>query len=238
MAELHKSITDARKELPTLAQAVEDGSDRVYITNRGEPQAVLLGIEEFKGMRAAVELMNRPREFERLRAGLADRKRIGFADLEKSIAAQRAGARSQVEQTAEALPVEVGTMAAIEQNLNALKRRIDQLLEHVVVVSPDLIPAAAAYFEADPEQWPNLQEGVSQVDDQLYFKPVSAASGASRKRARADAATIPDYIVAASSPAAAPLSARSTPSPRNRKPRAEVSASLAASLKNKTVSSE
>jgi len=90
MAEQFRSITDARKELPTLAETVEGGGDRVVITNQGKPQAVLLGYDDFRGLLAAVEFLNRPDDLARLRRGLAETKRISFEELQALVEAGRA----------------------------------------------------------------------------------------------------------------------------------------------------
>src|SRR5271166_794578 len=137
MAEQFKSITDARKELPTLAETVEAGRDRVIITNQGKPQAVLIGYEDFQGLQAAVELMNRPTELVRLRKGLADTHRMTYEQLRKTLVATSAEQIAPVEATLESLPVaatyetapaEDRSIEWIGSQIDTMKERFDQVL--------------------------------------------------------------------------------------------------------------
>ena len=43
----HRSVADARRELPQLLREVEDGA-QVQITRRGEPVAVLISLQEYR----------------------------------------------------------------------------------------------------------------------------------------------------------------------------------------------
>jgi prevent-host-death family protein len=93
MAEQLKSITDARKTLSEISEAAQERMDRYIITNQGQPQSVLLGYKEYRGMMAAVELMNRPAEMARLKRGLqqlSEGKRLTFDQLKQNIQRRRA----------------------------------------------------------------------------------------------------------------------------------------------------
>jgi len=129
MAEQFKSITDARKELPSLAAAVESGSDRVVITNQGKPQAVLLGYDDFRGLLAAVEFMNRPDDLARLREGLADTSRMSFGQLREWIAARRAEKSTPDESSTAAAPVAVSAVDQVGEQLSALHDNLKRILE-------------------------------------------------------------------------------------------------------------
>jgi prevent-host-death family protein len=129
MAEQFRSITETRKELPSLSQTVESGGDRYVITNQGKPQAVLLGYSEYKGLLAAAELMNRPTELARLEEGLAQTERISFADLKENLRTRMA-ARGE----AKAAPIADEQMAAaspgaIAKKLDEIRRSLEKLFE-------------------------------------------------------------------------------------------------------------
>jgi prevent-host-death family protein len=90
MAEQFLSITEARKQLPTLSQAVQGDGDQFVITNLGKPQAVLLGYAEYKGLMAATELLNRPRDLEHLQEGLVQTEKLSFVQLKENLRIRRA----------------------------------------------------------------------------------------------------------------------------------------------------
>ena len=75
MKELTKPISEVRQKLPALARAAQERMARVVITQQGRPQAVLLGYEDFLGMKTAVELLRRP--------GLAAGMEEASAELER-----------------------------------------------------------------------------------------------------------------------------------------------------------
>jgi PHD/YefM family antitoxin component YafN of YafNO toxin-antitoxin module len=72
MPEHLKSISEARKNLPGLSQAAQKRMDRYVITHQGQPQSVLLGYEEYQGMKAATELLHRPEVVESIKTGLKE----------------------------------------------------------------------------------------------------------------------------------------------------------------------
>src|ERR1035441_3282675 len=89
MAEQFMSITEARKQFPTLSQAVQGDGDQYVITNLGKPQAVLLGYGEYKGLLAATELLNRPRDLAHLQEGLAQTEKLSFEELKENLRLRR-----------------------------------------------------------------------------------------------------------------------------------------------------
>jgi antitoxin YefM len=93
MAEQLKSITDARKSLREISQTAQDGMHRYIITNQGQPQSVLLGYKEYQGLKATVELLNRPEELARLRTGLGQLsrgERLSFDEMRHNLQRRRA----------------------------------------------------------------------------------------------------------------------------------------------------
>ncbi len=70
MPERLTSISNARANLPQLSQSAQKRLDRYIITLQGQPQSVLIGYDEYRSMKAAVELMQRPDVVEDIRAGL------------------------------------------------------------------------------------------------------------------------------------------------------------------------
>jgi len=126
MAEQFKSITDVRKDLPQLSQAVQAGGDRFVITNQGRPQAVLLGYGEYKGLMAAVELLNRPRELARLEQGLQQTRKMSFEELKENLkvrkAAQDFAEAATVVEVTEAVPA------------GSIDRKLDQIREDLGLI--------------------------------------------------------------------------------------------------------
>lgn len=72
MAERLTPISKARATLTRLSRAAQKRLDRYVITQQGQPQSVLLGYDEYRGMQAAVELLQRPQVIADINAGLRD----------------------------------------------------------------------------------------------------------------------------------------------------------------------
>jgi prevent-host-death family protein len=125
MAEQFRSITETRKELPSLSQTVQGGGDRYVITNQGKPQAVLLGYSEYKGLLAAAELLNRPKELAHLEEGLAQTQRIGFEELKENLRNKKAAHAAPVagEQMVAA------PLGAIDKKLDEIKGYLERIIE-------------------------------------------------------------------------------------------------------------
>jgi len=93
MAERYTPISKARAKLPRLSKTAQDRQDRHIITQKGQPQSVLLGYEDYKTMRAAVELLRRPDVIEDVGTGLKELKqgkRYTFDEARKMIRERRA----------------------------------------------------------------------------------------------------------------------------------------------------
>jgi len=71
MPERTKSISEARQSLPGLSQTAQKRLDRYIITHQGQPQSVLIGYNEYLGMKAAVDLLHRPEDLKSIQTGLA-----------------------------------------------------------------------------------------------------------------------------------------------------------------------
>lgn len=60
MATITLSITEARRHLLELVKKVKDLFDRVIITKKGKPEAVIMSYEEFEGWLETLDIMNDP----------------------------------------------------------------------------------------------------------------------------------------------------------------------------------
>src|SRR5437016_6121017 len=88
MAEKMKSISEARQNLPTLSQTAQKQMDRFIITHQGQPQSVLIGYDEYRGMKAAGDLLHRPDVVESIKTGLkdlAEGRRLSGEEMKKRI---------------------------------------------------------------------------------------------------------------------------------------------------------
>jgi PHD/YefM family antitoxin component YafN of YafNO toxin-antitoxin module len=98
MAERMKSITDARQGLPGLSQTAGERMERYIITQKGQPQSVLLGYKDYQGMVAAVELLHQPAALANLHRGLQQlRKGSGTTFEEMEAAVERAEANDSTD---------------------------------------------------------------------------------------------------------------------------------------------
>jgi PHD/YefM family antitoxin component YafN of YafNO toxin-antitoxin module len=98
MAERMKSITDARQGLPGLSQTAGERMERYIITQKGQPQSVLLGYKDYQGMVAAVELLHQPAALANLHRGLQQlRKGLGTTFEEMEAAVERAEANDSTD---------------------------------------------------------------------------------------------------------------------------------------------
>lgn len=69
------TITDARANLPTLVDKVEKTMERVIITVKGKPKAVLLSPEELESLEETAEILAIPGAKESIKEGLKQAKR-------------------------------------------------------------------------------------------------------------------------------------------------------------------
>jgi PHD/YefM family antitoxin component YafN of YafNO toxin-antitoxin module len=88
MAEHLTPISKARAALTRLSRAAQKRLDRYVITQQGQPQSVLLGYDEYRGMQAAVELLQRPQVIGNINAGLKELesgKRLTPDEMKKQV---------------------------------------------------------------------------------------------------------------------------------------------------------
>jgi PHD/YefM family antitoxin component YafN of YafNO toxin-antitoxin module len=74
MAEKQMSLVQAKQSLSALSQRAHRGKTRVVITHVGKPQSVLMGYQTYMGMKAAVELLQRPDVIANIHRGLMQAK--------------------------------------------------------------------------------------------------------------------------------------------------------------------
>ena len=67
-------VSEARQSLPELITRMRKLMDRVIITRKGKPEAVLMGFDEYESWIETLELMSRPQTIKGVREGLADLK--------------------------------------------------------------------------------------------------------------------------------------------------------------------
>lgn len=67
-------VSEARQSLPELITRMRKLMDRVIITRKGKPEAVLMGFDEYESWIETLELMSRPATLKGIREGLADLK--------------------------------------------------------------------------------------------------------------------------------------------------------------------
>jgi prevent-host-death family protein len=88
MSEQLKSISEARQSLPKLSETAQKRMDRYVITHHGQPQSVLLGYEEYQGLKAMAELVHRPEVIHSIITGLDELragKRLSLEDVKKRV---------------------------------------------------------------------------------------------------------------------------------------------------------
>ncbi len=108
MSEKLKSVSEARRTLPSLSKSAQGRMDRYIITQQGQPQSVLLGYNDYQSMKVSLELLQRPEELARLQQGLKDLREgrsITFAELKRQVAARQGADAGAV------LPVKAGVKA-------------------------------------------------------------------------------------------------------------------------------
>jgi PHD/YefM family antitoxin component YafN of YafNO toxin-antitoxin module len=93
------SVTSARSQLLKLTKLAARHMTRFVLTNKGEAEAVLLSVSEYKSLRAAAELATRPevlsatlRGFEEIERGEGLTIKQAFASQEKTPGAPTASA--------------------------------------------------------------------------------------------------------------------------------------------------
>ncbi len=82
------SITAARSQLLKLTKLVARHMDRFVLTNKGEAEAVLVSVSEYKSLRAAAELLAHPDALAATLRGFAEIERGEGLTLEQAFAAE------------------------------------------------------------------------------------------------------------------------------------------------------
>jgi prevent-host-death family protein len=67
-------VSEARQTLPELVSRMRKLMERVIITRRGKPEAVIMSIQEYESWVETLELLSRPETVRGIREGLADLK--------------------------------------------------------------------------------------------------------------------------------------------------------------------
>ena len=77
------SLSEARQTLPKLITRTSRLMDRVVITRKGKPEAVIMGFEEFECWVETLELMRNPETVRGIREGLKDLAAGRFQSFEE-----------------------------------------------------------------------------------------------------------------------------------------------------------
>ena len=76
-------LAHVKASLSEIIDTVATEHDRVTITRRGRPVAVLLSVEDLQGLEETLAILSDPGELAAVRAGLADVKRGDVVALEQ-----------------------------------------------------------------------------------------------------------------------------------------------------------
>ncbi len=68
------AVSEARQNLPELVNRTRTLLERVVITRKGKPEAVMMAFEEYESWVETLELMSRPETVQGVREGLTDLK--------------------------------------------------------------------------------------------------------------------------------------------------------------------
>jgi antitoxin YefM len=67
-------VSEARQTLPLLVSRIGKVMDRIIITRKGKPAAVLMGVEEYESWIETLELVSRTETMAEICTGLTDLK--------------------------------------------------------------------------------------------------------------------------------------------------------------------
>lgn len=82
------TIVDARRELMSLPEKLEDGPTAVRVTRRGKPVLAIMSWEDYEALMETIEVMSDPAAMEQLRKGIQDMKEgrtIPWEDAKKQL---------------------------------------------------------------------------------------------------------------------------------------------------------
>lgn len=88
-------VSEARQTLPTLVSRLRKIMDRVIITRKGIPQAVLIGVEEYERWIETLELVSKRETKASIRPGLADLKARRVHSFEQAFGEPLHGTRKK-----------------------------------------------------------------------------------------------------------------------------------------------
>jgi prevent-host-death family protein len=86
MAEDYIPISKARAEIANLTKLAQTQMQRYVLTHQGIPQAVLLGYEDYRSLKAAADLAHRPEVIENILSGqsqIREGKTIPLTDVKR-----------------------------------------------------------------------------------------------------------------------------------------------------------
>jgi PHD/YefM family antitoxin component YafN of YafNO toxin-antitoxin module/Asp-tRNA(Asn)/Glu-tRNA(Gln) amidotransferase C subunit len=166
---------------------VQAGSDQFVITNRGKPQAVLLGYGEYKGLLAAVELLNHPHDLAHLREGLAQSEQLSFEEIKENLQRRKTPQGHLKPAATAAARIEATPEESFGKKLDEineyLKRIVERLGEGEPTASQAEAQAASAKTEKDwgpfreDQFYPLADFAVRQALAQAKAKRVAPGSG-------------------------------------------------------------
>ena len=117
------SVTSARNQLLKLTKQVARHMDRFVLTNKGEAEAVLLSVGEYKSLRAAAELAAHPEVITATLEGFERIKRGEGISLEAAFPQEaNAGAAAAVQST-----FRKKTNAAGPRSLDAREKKVTKM---------------------------------------------------------------------------------------------------------------
>lgn len=88
-------VSEARQTLPILVNRINKVMDRIIITRKGKPAAVLMGVEEYESWVETLELVSRKETMTGIRNGLSDLKKGRTQSFEQVFGEPLHGARQK-----------------------------------------------------------------------------------------------------------------------------------------------
>jgi antitoxin YefM len=88
-------VSEARQTLPILVNRIGKVMDRIIITRKGKPAAVLMGVEEYESWIETLELVSRKETMAGICTGLTDLKKGRTQPFEKVFGEPLHGTRKQ-----------------------------------------------------------------------------------------------------------------------------------------------
>lgn len=76
------SITDARKNLPTIVKKADENLEEFTIVKNGKPKAVIMSADEFESWKETIEILCDKKLMKKIEEGMADAKAGRVVKLE------------------------------------------------------------------------------------------------------------------------------------------------------------